>query len=380
MANAIADAVGLEVKGLFASYDASAAIQNVSFSIRPTELVTLLGPSGCGKSTTLRCVAGLHRIAGGTITIGGDLVAGPRVHVRSEHRRVNMVFQSYAIWPHMTVFENVAYGLRSKKLGSAEIKSVVHEMLELVGLDGFAERPATGLSGGQQQRVALARAIATRPRVLLLDEPLSNLDSVLRARMRTEMQRVQRETGTTTLYVTHDCGEALSMSDQIVVLNQGRIAQIGRPEELYDRPASRFVARFLGFANFVSAKVSAVGGGRMEVVATGLAGSPHFQLSHVDGAPVREGQSLDLVMRPESLAISRPGVAAGPNAFTATLVKRDFLGGKSEVTFRSGDVLLRCDVDRDFLNRMDGDAALLSIAPHHLTWVPPDATDASDQP
>jgi ABC-type Fe3+/spermidine/putrescine transport system ATPase subunit len=278
------------------------------------------------------------------------------------------------------VFENVAYGLKSMRLGSAEIKSVVHEMLELVGLDGFAERPATGLSGGQQQRVALARAIATRPRVLLLDEPLSNLDSVLRARMRTEMQRIQRETGTTTLYVTHDCGEALSMSDQIVVLNQGRIAQIGRPEELYDRPASRFVARFLGFANFVSAKVSGVGGRGIEVVATSLAGSPRFQLNHFEGAPVREGQSLDLVMRPESLAISRPGAAAGANAFTATLVKRDFLGGKSEVTFRSGDALLRCDADRDFLNRMDGDAAVLSIAPHHLTWVPPDANDASDQP
>jgi ABC-type Fe3+/spermidine/putrescine transport system ATPase subunit len=374
------DAVGLEVKNLFANYDTSAAIQDVSFSIRPTELVTLLGPSGCGKSTTLRCVAGLHRLAGGTITIGDDLVASPRVHVRPEQRRVNMVFQSYAIWPHMTVFENVAYGLKSMKLAGGEIKSVVQAMLELVGLEGFAERPATGLSGGQQQRVALARAIATRPRVLLLDEPLSNLDSVLRARMRTEMQRIQRETGTTTLYVTHDCGEALSMSDQIVVLNQGRIAQVGRPEELYDRPASRFVARFLGFANFVSAKVSAVGGGRIGVVAHGLDGTPQFQLGQVGGEPIREGQSVDLVMRPESLVINRPGTVTGVNAFAATFVKRDFLGSKSEVTFRSGNVLFRCDADRDFQTRMEGDAALLSIAPHHLTFVRPDATDVADQP
>jgi ABC-type Fe3+/spermidine/putrescine transport system ATPase subunit len=374
------DSVGLEVKNLFARYDASAAINDVSFSIRPTELVTLLGPSGCGKSTTLRCVAGLHRVAGGTITIGDDLVAGPRVHVRPEHRRVNMVFQSYAIWPHMSVFENVAYGLKSMKLASGEIKSVVHAMLELVGLEGLAERPATGLSGGQQQRVALARAIATRPRVLLLDEPLSNLDSVLRARMRTEMQRIQRETGTTTLYVTHDCGEALSMSDQIVVLNQGRIAQIGRPEELYDRPASRFVARFLGFANFVSAKVSAVAGGQIDVIAVGLDGAPHFQLPQSQSSPLREGQPLDLVMRPESLMINRPGTASSANAFAATLVKRDFLGGKSELTFRSGNVLLRCDADRDFLNRIDGEAAVLSIAPHHLTWVPQEPTDATDQP
>ena len=379
LSNGSSDAVGLEVKSLFANYDASAAIQDVSFSIRPTELVTLLGPSGCGKSTTLRCVAGLHRIAGGTITIGDDLVAGPRTHVRPEHRRVNMVFQSYAIWPHMSVFENVAYGLKSMKLANREINSVVTAMLRLVGLKELAERPATGLSGGQQQRVALARAIATRPRVLLLDEPLSNLDSVLRARMRSEIQRIQRETGTTTLYVTHDCGEALSMSDQIVVLNQGRIAQIGQPEDLYDRPASRFVARFLGFANFVSAKVSAVGGGQINVIATGLDGSPHFQLNQVDGAPVRDGQSLDLVMRPESLEINRRGTEVGANSFAATLVKCDFLGSRSELTFRSGNVLLRCDADRDFLNRMDGDEAFLSIVPHRLTWVPQDATDDTDQ-
>jgi ABC-type Fe3+/spermidine/putrescine transport system ATPase subunit len=225
-------AVGLEVAHLFANYDHATVVKDLSFSIRPGELVTLLGPSGCGKSTTLRCVAGLHRIAGGTIMIGDEVVAGPSAHVRPEHRRVNMVFQSYAIWPHMTVHENVAYGLKMMKVANAEKQSIVHDMLDLVGLAEFAERPATGLSGGQQQRVALARALATRPRVLLLDEPLSNLDSVLRARMRTEMQRIQRETGTTTLYVTHDCGEALSMSNQIVVLNKGQIAQVGRPGAL----------------------------------------------------------------------------------------------------------------------------------------------------
>ena len=337
-----------------------------------------MGPSGCGKSTTLRCVAGLHRIAGGAITIGDDLVAGPRVHVRPEHRRVNMVFQSYAIWPHMSVFENVAYGLKSMKLTGGEIKAVVHAMLELVGLEGLAERPATGLSGGQQQRVALARAIATRPRVLLLDEPLSNLDSVLRARMRTEMQRIQRETGTTTLYVTHDCGEALSMSDQIVVLNQGRIAQVGRPEQLYDRPASRFVARFLGFANFVRARVGMVAGGQVDVIAAGLDGAPHFQLDQSEGTALREGQSLDLVIRPERLVISQPREEAGANNkhyIAETIVKNDILASPGIPLERPAPG----DADA-FLSRMDGDAAALSIAPQHLTWVPQGPTDATDQP
>jgi ABC-type Fe3+/spermidine/putrescine transport system ATPase subunit len=372
------EAVSLDVKNLFADYANAAAVKDISFSVPPSRLVTLLGPSGCGKSTTLRCVAGLHRIAQGTISIGDEVVAGREVHVRPENRRVNMVFQSYAIWPHMSVFDNVAYGLKMMKLATAQIQSTVREMLDLVGLSEFADRPATGLSGGQQQRVALARAMATRPRVLLLDEPLSNLDSVLRDRMRKEILRIQRETGTTTLYVTHDCGEALSMSDTIVVLNKGRIAQIGRPEELYDRPVDRFVARSLGHANFVRARVTSVRDHAIQVVAPGLDGSPHFIVNPKQLCGLREGQAVDLVMRPERLMVGNPVGAAATNCFEARMIQRDFLGNKSEVTFRSGDMLITCDTDRDFQERMMGDAAVLSIAPQHLTWVPADGADITD--
>jgi ABC-type Fe3+/spermidine/putrescine transport system ATPase subunit len=374
------EAVGLEVEHLFADYENATVVNDLSFSVRPRELVTLLGPSGCGKSTTLRCVAGLHRISAGKISIGSEIVAGGNLHVRPEHRRVNMVFQSYAIWPHMTVFDNVAYGLQLAKLGTAQIVSRVCEMLELVGLSEFADRPATGLSGGQQQRVALARAMATRPRVLLLDEPLSNLDQVLRERMRAEILRIQRETGTTTLYVTHDCGEALSMSDTIVVLEKGRVAQVGPPEELYDRPASRFVARFLGHANFVGARIDAVREQTIEVVAPGLAGTPRFLVAPKGNDRPRQGQVVDLVIRPECLVVGKPDGTPAANSFLARMVHREFLGNKSEVTFRSGDLLIQCDTDRGFQERMTGDAALLSIAPQHLTWVPADATDMTDPP
>ncbi len=251
-----------------------------------------------------------------------------------------MVFQSYAVWPHMTVFDNVAYGLRMAKVGKADVIRRVNDMLELVGLAEFANRSATGLSGGQQQRVALARALATRPKILLLDEPLSNLDSVLRARMRSEILQIQRETNTTTLYVTHDCSEALSMSDRIVVLDRGRIDQIGQPKELYDLPANRFVARFLGPANFASAKVIRVQGDEIAVVCPDLASAPSFIMKNGHTHRPAEGDTIDVVMRPERLRLQPPGEAAGPNSFAATVLRRDFLGSKSELTLTSGATTL----------------------------------------
>ena len=367
----MSEAVGLQVKDLVASYEGAQVVHGIGFSIKPSEFVTLLGPSGCGKSTTLRCVAGLHRIDSGLITIGDTTVADGRAHVRPEHRRVNMVFQSYAVWPHMSVFDNVAYGLRMAKVAKPEVVRRVNDMLELVGLAEFANRSATGLSGGQQQRVALARALATRPKVLLLDEPLSNLDSVLRARMRTEILRIQRETNITTLYVTHDCSEALSMSDRIVVLDKGRIDQIGQPKELYDQPANRFVARFLGPANFAAAKVIRVQGDEISVVCPGLASAPAFVMKNGRTHRPVEGATIDLVMRPERLRLQPPDQAAGlPNSFAATVLRRDFLGAKSELTLSSGATTLACEVTRDLLSRADSDKATLSIDPDDLTWVP----------
>jgi ABC-type Fe3+/spermidine/putrescine transport system ATPase subunit len=365
----MSEAVGLQLKDLVASYEGTEVVHGLSFSIKPAEFVTLLGPSGCGKSTTLRCVAGLHRIDSGVIAIGETTVADGHIHVRPEHRRVNMVFQSYAVWPHMTVFDNVAYGVRMAKLGKADIVQRVNEMLELVGLVEFANRSATGLSGGQQQRVALARALATRPRILLLDEPLSNLDSVLRARMRTEILRIQRETNTTTLYVTHDCSEALSMSDRIVVLDRGRIDQVGQPKELYDLPANRFVARFLGPVNFATAKVIRVLGDEVSVVCPDLASAPSFVIKNGHLRTPAEGATIDLVMRPERLKLQPPG-EAGLNSFTAKVIRRDFLGSKSELTLSSGAMTLACEVTRDALSRADNDRATIFIDPDDLTWVP----------
>lgn len=250
---------GLLVTGLVADYGSTRAVSGVDLEIGRSEFVTLLGPSGCGKTTTLRCVAGLHTPRSGEITLGGKQLYGPGVNAPPHKRDINMVFQSYAVWPHMTTRENVAYGLKAKKMARATARAKAEEMLELVGLAEFADRHATDLSGGQQQRVALARALATEPSLVLMDEPLSNLDAQLRARMRDEIRQIQRRTGITVLYVTHDQSEALSMSDRVVVMNRGTIQQVGDPWALYHRPENAFVATFVGDANVVPGEVTEVG-------------------------------------------------------------------------------------------------------------------------
>jgi iron(III) transport system ATP-binding protein len=247
----------IEVTHLAVRYGDVTAVDGIDFDIAPGELVTLLGPSGCGKTTTLRAVAGLETPSGGSIRLNGETVysAGERRNVPAEKRGVSMVFQSYAIWPHMTVFDNVAYGLRVRKLPAAEVRQNVERVLGLVQMQAFADRPASKLSGGQQQRVAVARAIAFSPSVLLFDEPLSNLDAKLRAEMRVELRELQRRLDITSLYVTHDQEEALAISDRVIVMNGGRIEQIGTPEDIYNRPRTRFVADFVGSANIIAGTV-----------------------------------------------------------------------------------------------------------------------------
>jgi ABC-type Fe3+/spermidine/putrescine transport system ATPase subunit len=232
----------------------------VSFTVGRGEHLTLLGPSGCGKTTTLRAIAGLEHPSAGAIRIDGQAMyeAGHR-NIPAEQRGVSMVFQSYAVWPHMTVFDNVAYGLRVRKQSKADIKSAVERALDLVQMRHLAERAASKLSGGQQQRVALARAIAFSPTVVLFDEPLSNLDAKLRAEMRVELRELQRRLDITSVYVTHDQEEALAISDRVIVMNVGVIEQIGTPEEIYNRPKSRFVADFVGSANLIKGKVTGPG-------------------------------------------------------------------------------------------------------------------------
>jgi iron(III) transport system ATP-binding protein len=234
---------------------AGGGIRDASFSLQPGAFFTLLGPSGCGKTTTLRCIAGLERPEDGVIRLADRVVfdARQRIHVAMNERGIGMVFQSYAIWPHMTVFENVAFPLKARggSLGREEIRRRVEDSLRRVNLTGYGERNATMLSGGEQQRVAFARAIVGEPKLLLLDEPLSNLDAGLREEMRTELLRLQRAIGITTVYVTHDQTEALTLSDRIAVVDRGRILQVGPPTEIYLRPQSEFVARFVGNTNIL---------------------------------------------------------------------------------------------------------------------------------
>lgn len=229
------------------------AVDGISFEIPPGKIFTLLGPSGCGKTTTLRMVAGLEEPDSGEIAIGERTVysSEQRILVAANRREIGMVFQSYAIWPHMNVFENVAFPLRVKKVPKAEIRDRVHRALQTVQLDGLEKRPAPRLSGGQQQRLALARALVAEPKMLLLDEPLSNLDAKLREQMRFELKELQRSLGITTLYVTHDQIEALALSDTIAVMSQGRIMQLATPREIYENPNNQFVADFIGTTNFV---------------------------------------------------------------------------------------------------------------------------------
>ena len=243
----------IDVEGLVIRYGAVAAVGPVSFSAQPGQQLTLLGPSGCGKTTTLRAIAGLERPTAGTIRIGEQEVysSARGINAPAEQRGLSMVFQSYAIWPHMTVFENVAYGLRVRRRPAAEVSARVREALELVQMGPYADRHASQLSGGQQQRVALARACAFGAKVLLFDEPLSNLDAKLRADMRIELRELQARLGVTSLYVTHDLEEALAMSDQIIVMRAGHIEQAGSPAEIYNTPRTEFVADFVGSSNLI---------------------------------------------------------------------------------------------------------------------------------
>ena len=248
----------IELKDLVIRYGDTTAVNGVSFAVGRGEHVTLLGPSGCGKTTTLRSIAGLEQPVSGSISIDGQAMfdATARRNVPAEQRGVSMVFQSYAVWPHMSVFDNVAYGLRVRKKSGAEIKTAVERALDLVQMRHLADRAASKLSGGQQQRVALARAIAFSPTVVLFDEPLSNLDAKLRAEMRVELRELQRRLDITSVYVTHDQEEALAISDRVIVMNVGVIEQIGTPEEIYNSPRNRFVADFVGSANILRGHVT----------------------------------------------------------------------------------------------------------------------------
>jgi iron(III) transport system ATP-binding protein len=315
------------------------AVDGVTFEVPEGSFYTLLGPSGCGKTTTLRCVAGLERTDHGTIVVDGSVVSSdrPRVFVPPHRRNIGMVFQSYAIWPHMTVFENAAFPLRVTKngLSGQQIKQRVEEALALVQLDGYEGRMATQLSGGQQQRLALARALVRQPRVLLLDEPLSNLDAKLRERMRIEVRELQRRLQITTLYVTHDQIEALSMSNRIAVMSGGKIEQEGTPREIYQRPTTQFVADFVGSANFMEATVlgpGSVGAMRLE--------TSFGQLDAICPEGVGTGERVTLSIRPENVKVHSAQPVGVSNVLPGVVEQRMFLGEYFDTRVRLGDTLL----------------------------------------
>jgi iron(III) transport system ATP-binding protein len=321
------------------------AVGGASFEVREGELFTLLGPSGCGKTTTLRSIAGLEHPDGGKITLSDRVLfdAARSVNLPANRRELGMVFQSYAIWPHMSVFKNVSFPLdvlpRRRKPARAEIKERVERVLEVTELGDYADRAATKLSGGQQQRLALARALVIQPDLMLLDEPLSNLDAKLRENMRFELKRLQRELGLTAIYVTHDQSEALVMSSRIAVMNAGLIEQVGKPREIYTNPASKFVAEFIGTSNFVTGVVATVSAD--EVVVDTVEGRLISR-----GGTLRPAVGADVLLsiRPECVEIAtarRPGAV---NEWAGEVLTRAFLGdavdhvvgvGKLEMRTRS---------------------------------------------
>ena len=364
----------LTVKGLCTDYigergQAIRAANNVGFDVPPGKLFTLLGPSGCGKTTTLRSIAGLERPRSGEILVGDDVVYSSerQIFMPPNQRGLGMVFQSYAIWPHMTVFENAAFPLRvgRKRYSGKELTQRVTRVLNTVDLQDMAQREATKLSGGQQQRLALARALVMEPRLLLLDEPLSNLDAKLRERMRFELKRLQRELGITTVYVTHDQSEALALSHSIAVMNKGRIEQIGAPREIYERPANQFVADFIGSTNFLEGTVSGADGApgfyRVRCELGELKAQAHEALKPAD--------KVVLSVRPEDIHLSesRP---QGENVWQGTVDQKVFLGEFADFQVAVGEHRLQSRVHPSLRTRV-GEPIFVRIDPEKCVALKP---------
>ena len=326
----------VRIEGLLKTFGPVAAVDHIDLDIKAGEFFTLLGPSGCGKTTTLRMIGGLEKPDEGSVTVGDQVVVSirDRKFVQPDKRDMGMVFQSYALWPHMTVFENVAYPLKMRKLKKADIAERVEEALHLVGLAGFSSRPSPLLSGGQQQRVALARALVYSPRVLLLDEPLSNLDAKLRVTMRQELKELQNRVDVTMIYVTHDQTEALSLSDRIAIMNSGRIEQIGTPEEVYLNPATAFAQDFLGQTISLAGRVSAEG-----VVA--VEGADEGQIHAAMGSDeFRIGDEVTVAIRPERM-VAHPERPSGEEQNVIHLVVQEvtFTGDRYEYRAQIGDAM-----------------------------------------
>jgi ABC-type Fe3+/spermidine/putrescine transport system ATPase subunit len=334
----------LEVGKLTKQFGDTRAVDGISFSVDAGEIAVIVGGSGCGKTTTLRCIAGLEAPTSGTISLDGRVIASEQVFVPPEGRGIGMVFQSYALWPHMSVAENIAYGLRRQRMAPARRRELVENILVQVGLSGFAERYPSTLSGGQQQRVALARSVVVKPKLLLLDEPLSNLDAKLREQMRDELREMIKSFGITAVHITHDQDEAMALADQIICMRDGRIEQKGSARELYRKPVNRFVASFIGAASFVEGTIVAKGNDPHTILVR-VAGD--LAILAEDDGNHQIGSHTLLVIRPEAVSLCE-SAPSGENVFPATVMRGTFLGSTNEYIVETAGLRLKARSPLDF--------------------------------
>ena len=350
----------IEIQDLFKRFKNVVAINHIQLEVQKGEMLTLLGPSGCGKTTTLRCIAGLERPDEGDIVIDGKPMLS-QGFVQPSKRGIGMVFQNYAVWPHMKVYNNVVYGLKLQRLSRQSIKEKAQKVLKLVGLDGLEDRYPAQLSGGQQQRVALARALVGNPKVLLLDEPLSNLDAKLREELRFEIKSLVRRMGITSVYVTHDQAEAMVISDRIAVMDSGNVVQIGNAQEIYQKPANRFVADFIGTMNFMSGDVVEVVPNSGEVyVRTEF--SEKMLCTMPGPAAVKAGEKVYASIRPEDVEIYMESPPTNENRFKGTIVHKAYLGNFLYFFVSVNDTMIRVQVSHQ-LPQEEGQELYLYLDP-----------------
>ncbi len=363
---------GVRVRGLSKSYGDIVAVDGLTLDFEAGTLTTLLGPSGCGKTTTLRCIAGLEKPEKGEISIDDLVVFSSAINLPPEKRKIGIVFQSYAIWPHMTVYDNIAFPLKIRHKSSQEVQEKVKKMMDLVRLTGLGDRPATQVSGGQQQRIALARALVFDPEVLLLDEPLSNLDASLRDIVRVELREIQKSLGITTIYVTHDQIEALSISDKVVVLRAGKIMAVGKPREIYSRPSNEFVASFVGKANILPGTITSIPGtptarpGEELVIVETSFGKVKC---HLHGAvQLHEGDKVQVTIKPENVMISGKGrESPEANSFAGKVEFVSYLGAFSEVLVSIGNETMRIVKNSEEVTFQGGQEISVALPEHYCS-------------
>ncbi|MGD8917202.1 MAG: ABC transporter ATP-binding protein [Syntrophobacterales bacterium] len=350
----------IEIKNLFKRFKKVVAVNHINLEVSEGEMLTLLGPSGCGKTTTLRCIAGLEKPEEGDIIIDGKPMLS-QGFVEPSKRGIGMVFQNYAVWPHMKVYKNIVYGLKLQKIPKQSMKEKAQQVLELVGLNGLEERYPAQLSGGQQQRVALARALVGNPKVLLLDEPLSNLDAKLREELRFEIKDLVKRMGITSVYVTHDQAEAMVISDRIAVMDSGNVVQVGNPQEIYEEPANRFVADFIGTMNFMSGEVVEVAQNadsvyvRTEFSEKMLCRSPSM-------AATTPGKKVYASIRPEDVEVFTEPPETKENLFKGTIAHKAYLGNFLYFFVSVNGNMVRVQAPHN-LPREEGDEIYLFLNP-----------------